>query len=367
MTIDMETLRGWLEAGKDVSVLDVRPAAERAEWSIPGSLHVDAYDALRAGDPAALAGVQLPLRVPVVTVCAAGRTSLIAAEVLRARGHTVYSLRDGMKGWSGAWNTAEVPLTLPGLRVIQVRRTGKGCLSYLAAAGGEAVVIDPSVDIGVYLRLAADMGVRISRVVETHVHADHLSRSRALAEASAAALLVPEQKRLSFPHTPIRDNEQIQIGGERAMTALRTPGHTAESTCYWLGGTMIFTGDTLFLDSVGRPDLEAGRGEALARARVLFSSLRRILALPPTTVILPGHTGMPVAFDRRPLLASLSEVKARTPLLDAAEERFAAEVVARIPAAPPNVAVILGSNEKGVLPAVSPGDLEAGGNRCAIA
>jgi glyoxylase-like metal-dependent hydrolase (beta-lactamase superfamily II)/rhodanese-related sulfurtransferase len=367
MTIDMETLRGWLETGEEVSVLDVRPAAERAEWSIPGSLHVDAYDALRAGDPAALAGVPLPPHIPVVTVCAAGRTSLIAAEVLRARGYTAYSLRDGMKGWSGAWNTAEVPLSLPGLRVIQVRRTGKGCLSYLVGAGGEATVIDASVEKAVYLRVAAGMGLKISRVLETHVHADHLSRARALAEASGAELLVPEQRRLSFPHTPVRDNDTIPLAGGAMMTALRTPGHTEESTCYLLGGAMLFTGDTLFLDSVGRPDLEAGRAEAETRARTLYSSLRRILALPADTVILPGHTGKPVAFDRRPLQAPLGDVRARTPLLDAAEGTFAAEVTARLPPAPPNVAVIMGSNETGIAPAVSPGELEAGGNRCAIA
>ena len=80
MTIDVETLRRWLEEGRPVTILDVRPTAERAEWAIPGSLHVDAYDALKAHDPAALADVDVPSDGPVVTVCAAGKTSLIAAE-----------------------------------------------------------------------------------------------------------------------------------------------------------------------------------------------------------------------------------------------------------------------------------------------
>ncbi len=71
MTIDVETLRAWLEEGRPVTVLDIRPMAERAEWAIPGSIHVDAYDALKAHDPAALATVELPDHVPVVTVCAA--------------------------------------------------------------------------------------------------------------------------------------------------------------------------------------------------------------------------------------------------------------------------------------------------------
>src|SRR5579864_636290 len=131
MTIDVETLRIWLEEGRPVTILDVRPTAERAEWAIPGSIHLDAYDALKAHDPSALADVDVPSDGPVVTVCAAGKTSLIAAEQLAARGVEVVSLEGGMKAWSLAWNAAEVPIPARCMRVIQVRRTGKGCLSYL--------------------------------------------------------------------------------------------------------------------------------------------------------------------------------------------------------------------------------------------
>src|SRR6266487_290074 len=140
-TIDVETLRRWLEEGRPVTVLDVRPAAERAEWAIPGSLHVDAYDALQAHDPSALADVDVPSDEPVVTVCAAGKTSQIAAEQLAARGVEVVSLEGGMKAWSLAWNIAEVPVQASDVQIIQVRRTGKGCLSYLIGAGEEAMVI----------------------------------------------------------------------------------------------------------------------------------------------------------------------------------------------------------------------------------
>ena len=120
MTIDVETLRRWLEEGRPVTILDVRPTAERAEWAIPGSLHVDAYDALKAHDPAALADVDVPSDGPVVTVCAAGKTSLIAAEQLAARGVEAMSLEGGMKAWSLAWNAAEAPIPASFVRVIQV-------------------------------------------------------------------------------------------------------------------------------------------------------------------------------------------------------------------------------------------------------
>ena len=119
-----ERLRSLLEQMTAVTVLDVRPTEERAEWFIPGSVHVDAYEALRAGDTSALAELELPKGVPVVTVCAKGRTSAIATRALRDRGIEAYSLAGGMKAWSLAWNTAD--LSAQNASLMQVRRTGKG-------------------------------------------------------------------------------------------------------------------------------------------------------------------------------------------------------------------------------------------------
>src|SRR5947208_5317054 len=159
-TISTEGLRELLERGAPVTVLDVRPAAERAEWAIPGSIHVDAYNALKANDPHALDKVAFPSTGPVVTVCAAGKTSLIAAQQLQTRGIAALSLEGGMKAWSLAWNRAEVPLPASKARVIQLRRTGKGCLSYLLGSEGMAAVIDPSLAAKVYLDLAQAQGWR---------------------------------------------------------------------------------------------------------------------------------------------------------------------------------------------------------------
>jgi rhodanese-related sulfurtransferase len=120
------TLRDMLERGERVTVVDVRKGEDRAEWSIPGSLHFDAYDALNAGDDRAMERLEPPEGVPVVTVCNRGHSSSVAAEQLRRKGYEAFSLEGGMQAWSLAWNTAEVPL--PGARagVAQVRRTGKG-------------------------------------------------------------------------------------------------------------------------------------------------------------------------------------------------------------------------------------------------
>ncbi len=106
--------------------MDVRKGEDHAAWSIPGSVHFDAYDALNAGDERAMEGLKVPEGAPVVTVCNRGRASALAAERLRRQGREVFSLEGGMEAWSLAWNTADVPL--PGARaeVVQVRRTGKG-------------------------------------------------------------------------------------------------------------------------------------------------------------------------------------------------------------------------------------------------
>ena len=120
------TLRDMLERGEQVTVVDVRKGEDRAEWSIPGSVHYDAYDALNAGDNLAMEGLDLPEGEPVVTVCGRGRSSALAAEQLRREGYEAFSLKGGMEAWSLAWNTAEVPLAGVKTEVVQVRRTGKG-------------------------------------------------------------------------------------------------------------------------------------------------------------------------------------------------------------------------------------------------
>ena len=219
-------------------------------------------------------------------------------EQLRARGYDAMSLSGGMKAWSLAWNSAVVPVAESAATVIQVRRTGKGCLSYLIGDDGEAAVIDPSLPPEVYQRLAAERGWVIRHVLDTHVHADHLSRSRALAAAAGATLHLPQQRRVAFAYAPIRDGDLLRVGASQ-IVALRTPGHTMESTCYLLDGRALFTGDTLFLAGVGRPDLEASAGEARARAGLLHDSLQRLLTLPAETLVLPGHTSVPAPVRRR--------------------------------------------------------------------
>ena len=103
--IDAGTLRDMLERGERVTIVDVRRGTDRAEWSIPGSVHVDAYDALNAGDQRAMEGLELPEGSRVVTVCNRGHSSAVAAEQLRRKGYEAYCLEGGLEAWKGLQRT----------------------------------------------------------------------------------------------------------------------------------------------------------------------------------------------------------------------------------------------------------------------
>jgi glyoxylase-like metal-dependent hydrolase (beta-lactamase superfamily II) len=216
----------------------------------------------------------------------------------------------------------------------------------------------------VYLWLAEGRGWRITRVLDTHIHADHLSRSRRLAALAGATLHMPKEAPVSYPFSALRDGDSLEIGSA-TLEALKTPGHTPESTSYLLDGRALFTGDTLFLSAVGRPDLDATPEASRERAHELYRSLRRILALGPETLVLPGHTSEPVAFDGEPIRAPLSEVRESVRVLRESEDTFVEEIAGHVSPTPSNFARIVELNRAGVSPEGDPTELEAGANRCA--
>ena len=357
--IGVDELRGWLDSGHPVTVLDIRPAVQREEWSIPGSLHVDPQTVMRGG-------VAIPPGQPVVAVCAEGRSSVLAVRAMRENGIEAMSLKGGMRAWSLAWNLANVEIPGSRARIVQVRRTGKGCLSYIVESKGEAAVVDASLDPDIYLGIAAERGFKITHVIDTHVHADHLSRSRALADRCKAQLFLPDQNRVTYPFRPLHEGDILSIG-DISIRALLTPGHTMESMCFLVDDRALLTGDTLFPGAVGRPDLAASAEQARKRAHILYDSLKRIAKLSPRLWILPCHTSEPIPFDGVPCGAPLEEVLRQVPMLHATEEGFVETLLSRIPATPSHHLEIVRLNESGESPQGDPTELEAGANRCAIA
>lgn len=363
--MSVEELQEKLTRNEPVFILDVRPSEQRQEWRIAESKHVDAYAKLKAGDEAALDMVEIPSNADVVTVCAAGKTSLLASRLLGRKGIDAHSLEGGMKAWNYAWNTAEIVLP-DRVKVIQVRRPAKGILSYVAGSRAEAVVIDASLDPDVYLNIAKSNGWTIRYVMDTHLHADYVSRTRELAKISNVEHVLLDKASVDFKFMPVSGGDSIKFGNT-VLEVIHTPGHTWESASFRIHDSVIFTGDTLFVDSVGRPDLKADQAEAVNKARSLYQSLQMLLSLNQHTIVLPAHTSKPVPFDGKLIGETIRIVNEKIDVKRMSESQFVDFVLSKVPPTPPNYLTIAGLNRKGSYDGEKLTELEAGGNHCAIA
>lgn len=298
--IPMSELLRRIDEGEPMLVLDVRNDDEFKSWPVEGRrpydvVHVPYFDFIEDEDGSVAKVAPSIAGREVVVLCAKGGSSEYVAEVLRGRGHAALNVTGGMEAYGAHLDPVKLPLgdDEAHFEIWQLNRRGKGCLSYIVRSGDEAVVIDPSRHLATYEALVAQLGARIVRVLDTHVHADHLSGGPLLAERHGAGFFVTagEGMEVRQPITPLADGEELRIGGAAGVTLatriIATPGHTPGSTSYLVNGRYLFSGDTLFVSGVGRPDL-GGQVEAWGRA--LFHTLhQRIAALPDETVVLPGH------------------------------------------------------------------------------
>ncbi|MDN5762487.1 MAG: MBL fold metallo-hydrolase [Microlunatus sp.] len=167
-----------------------------------------------------------------------------------------------------------------------------GCASYFIAsrASREAAVVDPQVDVDPYLDLAAERGYRITTVIDTHLHADHVSGNRALARATGATVRLHSSAEVAFAFAPLEDEDVLPLGQLR-LQVLHTPGHRIESISLLVVNpprspepSMVLSGDTLFVGDVGRPDFGGDEG-----AEQQWSSVQRLLTLPDWVEVFPAH------------------------------------------------------------------------------
>jgi len=368
--ITAEQLKDGLGSATPPLVLDIRPPAEYEAWHIEGAINLPVYDSLKAGnvEEAVHAFEGLPTDRPLVAVCRAVFISQKAAHLLERMHKKVTSLQGGMRGWGAVWTEARIPLTsAPTATLLQVRRNGKGCLSYVLIDGDQAAVVDPSVSTDAYLELVARHGARVTMVLETHVHADHLSRARDLALHTMAELIYPQNDRLTFLYRAVRDGDRLRVGAVE-LEVMATPGHTGESVCYRIGDDVLLTGDTLFTSAVGRPDLEKGSAGAEAGAHMLWASLHgKLQGLPGGLRVLPAHHAAAIGFDGTPVAATLADLRTGLDLLQVPEDAFVARILGLLQAKPPNFEMVVAVNEgKAGLEGIDPLDVEAGPNRCAV-
>jgi len=238
---------------------------------------------------------------------------------------------------------------------------GLGCASYLVGceAEGIAVVIDPDRDVQKYISLADDRGLRISHIIETHLHADHVSGNTDLASRTGADIYLHEASGAEFDYKPLRDGDILSLGNVR-LKVVHTPGHTPESLTLLISDTtradepwLALTGDTLFVGDIGRPDLvgpEAANGLATDMHTSLFEKL---LPLDDGLLIYPGHgagslCGKSIGAMRS---TTLGFERRHNPALAPRElEEFVAFATSDLPEQPGNHKRIKSLNRKGVKP-----------------
>ncbi len=258
---------------------------------------------------------RLPSDRPILAVCAKGDTSLFVAQGLRRLGYASANLQGGMKAWGEHYATRAL-VEGSDLAIYQVSRPARGCLSYLVASAGKAIVIDPLRHLHPYLDLARTTDLTIEAVIDTHGHADHISGGLALASKTGASYYLHPYDAIhpidvlpaTIPFKFIRDGQRFPVG-RHELEALHVPGHTLGLVALRLDDQYLFTGDSIFIRSSARPDLG---GKAETWAPLHARSLRSLLSLPGRITVLPGHfSSLEEADDSGRFAASLDDLKQR--------------------------------------------------------
>ncbi len=368
-------LQAKLSSGEDVFVLDVRAENEYFDWPIDTSERVKTlnipYFLYLEDEESVMA--RLPKDREIVVVCAKGGASDYLVQELRQKGYDAKNLEGGMLAWSQIYDVKRVKEASRGrtpFDLWQINRVAKGCLSYLMGSEGEAMVVDPGRHVHPYLQLAAEHGLVIKHVVDTHLHADHISGGRRLAELTEATYYLPsaDGQDVTYPFTPLNEGALIRVGESAIETVgIHTPGHTPGSTSLLVCDELLLTGDLLFVASVGRPDL-GGMAERWIHDlhKTLFG---RITSLDDSIHIYPGHYGDAREFNQDGIVtATLGDLRTRNPILQITEkDRFVEEILGGMPMQPANFSEIRRVNNgvKDVTDAEAT-EMEIGPNRCAV-
>ncbi len=350
-------------------ILDVRNQDEFAAWQVEG--------------PAPVATKNVPIWLAVedvenlaqeipensVVVCAHGNGSAMLIEMLKDEGRHVRNLEGGTAAWAELVIPKELPGMPDGVLGWQIQRPSKACISYVFGSdGGNAVVVDPARFPEPYESLAAAHSMTITHVLDTHVHADHISGGPDLAMRTGASYHLPVEDagpKVPWPNEPLADGQEIDLGTTKVHAfAIRMPGHTPGTTCLHLPGVFLLTGDTVFVRGVGRPDL-TGKADELAKE--LFHTVHdRLQPLDPNTMILPAHWSTEAEIGADGLVATtLAHIFESTLMNEDDMETFVQEIVGTLPSAPDTYDTIRAVNAGKVVSAEEIEFLEIGKNQCA--
>ena len=369
-----EDLARRLDHGEPVQVLDIRAAERLAAGRVTLGERL-AFKNVTGSTLYALpdlGGLGLDPGAPVAVICGHGNSSQRATLFLRERGITAFSVTGGM----AAWEKIVVPRRLappPGMSdLVQMDRVGKGALGYVLASDGEAVILDPGRHLEPYAAVLRDLGATPRAVVDTHAHADYLSGAGAAARRWGIPYFLHEaDTRSPFDDTPGRlpvravgDGDVIAFG-RTTLRVEHTPGHTLGSITLVAAGGVAFTGDFVFVQSIGRPDLG---GRAAEWGPILWRSFERARReWPGDRLVLPAHYAAENERGAdRTVGARMEAIQRENPAFRIADADEFARWIARTPPPPESYRTIKLANI-GLLD-VSDADaeiLEAGANQCA--
>lgn len=272
-------------------ILDVRNEDAFADWKIEGEniqySNIPYFDILDGVEEIL---DQIPTDQDVVVVCAKEGSSIFVAEMLAEAGRDVHYLQGGMKAWSEHLEPVKVGGLKDGGAIYQFVRIGKGCLSYMIVSNGEAAIVDATRMTDVFIDFAKQLDVKITNVLDTHLHADHISGGRKIAEAVNGTYWLPpkDATEVKFAYEPLEDGRVVTVGSSKIdIQALYSPGHTIGSTSFIVDDAYLLSGDILFIDSIGRPDLAGLAEDWVGDLRETLYSRYRELA--KDLLVLPAH------------------------------------------------------------------------------
>ena len=377
--IEVGELLARADAGDPLLVLDVRNDDEFESWRLEArrlldTLHVPYFHFLENAEECA---ARLPRDREIVVLCAQGGSSAMVVDTLREAGIAARNVAGGMVAYGAFLQPVRIPLDAAdgaGWEIWQVNRRGKGCLSYVVRAGREAIVVDASRDVSWYERFVRELGASLVRVLDTHVHADHVSGGPLLAARASVPYFVDAGAGFELRHAvrALADGEELKLGRDQGSTVairvMATPGHTPGSTSYLVGRRHLITGDTLFMTSVGRPDLG---GHVREWGAALFHTLReRLGARAPDTVVLPAHYAGHAEIGPDGVVARrLGDLRRAVPELEIVDEGAFVEAMRRALTTPPAAYDEIIRANLGLAPveADRATEWELGKNQCAAA
>jgi glyoxylase-like metal-dependent hydrolase (beta-lactamase superfamily II) len=360
-----------MNSGKPIFILDVRNSDEYQDWKIEGtnveSINIPYFDFLEDNENNYK---DLPADKEIIVICAKGGGSLMVAEMLDEKGYKVSNLEKGMVEWSQFYAPETVVLA-DNMKLIQVNRLAKGCLSYMVISDGKALIVDPGRHTEEYLRIAEQENATIETIMDTHCHADHISGGPELAAKTGAAYYIAsgEMQDSEIPYEPLEKHEYVEVGAVNVkILAMPTPGHTPGSTSFLVNDQYLLSGDTIFVGGLGRPDLG---GKAREWAQSLYETVMTTISdLSDDILVLPSHFADVEEINANGFVgAMLGEIRSNNDIMRTEDrEQFTERVVAGSEyATPPNYEQIIGIN-RGVVDVSTEEatELEIGPNRCAV-